>query len=399
MSESQLLSVPEGLPEFVFVTCQVGAEQALRREVGRRFPQWRGAFARKGLVTFKIPLEDRPTLWLHPPELILARAWGFSWGVYRVEDLEQLRPTVVELVNRFGCKGLHVWSRDRAEPGHFDYEPAVTALDIECAKTLRQMLAPRVLKTWVGPGVVVLDVMQVDPGVWLLGVHRTTDCPTSRWPGGLSRVRLPEDAVSRAYLKMEEALRWSALPIRSGQWCAELGAAPGGSSQALLRRGLRVLGIDPAQVHPTVANHPHFVHIRRKARYVKRRIFRRVRWLFADMNVTPNYTLDVVEDIVTRPDVNIWGMLLTLKLTDWKLVDQAPRYIRRVQSWGYPVVRMRQLHHHRRELCLMAAVAPVEQLARRSRPRRTKDAPCPRRPSQTKASSASDSSAQDCVVP
>ncbi len=360
------------LPPFVFLTCQHGAETALKQEVARRFPRWRVAFGRPGLVTFKLPPEEAPSLWQQPPQLVLARCWGFSLGVLQAPEPQQLLPAAQEAIQQFGCTGLHVWSRDEQPPGHFDYEPGVTPEDIHAAELLRCGLAPRKLRTWVAPGAVVLDVMRVDPGRWLLGVHRATRCPTTRWPGGFSRVRLPEEAVSRAYLKMEEVLRWSGLPLGRGQVAAELGAAPGGASQALLRRGVKVLGIDPAPIHPRVLQHPRFVHIRRRARYVPRRVYRGVQWLFADMNVTPRYTLDVVEDIVTRPDVSILGMLLTLKLTDWALVDQCEQYRQRVHSWGFPVVRLRQLHHHRRELCLLGAVAPVEELTRRLRRRSRK---------------------------
>ncbi len=358
-----------GLPQFVFLTCQQGAEAALKREVGRRFPAWRVAFGRPGLVTFKLSPEETSRLWEQPAELVLARCWGFSLGVLEAEEPEQLLPAAQEAIEQFGCTGLHLWSRDEQPPGQFDYEPGVTAEDIRAAELLRRGLAPRKLRTWVAPGTVVLDVMRVDPGRWLVGVHRATRCPTTRWPGGFSRVQLPAEAVSRAYLKMEEALRWSGLPLGRGQVAAELGAAPGGASQALLRRGVKVLGIDPARIHPRVLEHPRFVHLRRRARYVPRRVYRGVQWLFADMNVTPRYTLDVVEEIVTRADVSVLGMLLTLKLTNWELADQCEEYIRRVRKWGFPVVRIRQLHHHRRELCLLGAVAPVEELTRRLRRR------------------------------
>ncbi len=373
------------LPRFVFAACQHGAEAALKDEVARRFPAWRVAFGRPGLVTFKLPPEDPQSLWERPVELVLARCWGFSLGVVEAQEPQQLLPAAGEAIERFGCTGLHVWSRDQQPPGQFDYEPGVTPEDIQAAESLRQGLAPRKLRTWVVPGTVVLDVMRVDPGQWLLGVHRATGCPTTRWPGGFSRVRLPEEAVSRAYLKMEEALRWSGLPLARGHVAAELGASPGGASQALLRRGVKVLGIDPAQIHPRVLEHPRFVHIRRRARYVPRRVYRGVQWLFADMNVTPRYTLDVVEDIVTRPDVSILGMLLTLKLTDWALADQCEDYLRRVRSWGFPLVRLRQLHHHRRELCLLGAVAPVEELTRRLRRRGRKRRRMPRRRRKAKA--------------
>ena len=139
---------------------------------------------------------------------------------------------------------------------------------------------------------------------------------------------------------------------------AEIGSAPGGASQALLARGLDVLGIDPAEMHPSVAAHPRFRHIRRRAAQVPRREFRKVRWLTADMNVAPNFTLDAVEGIVTHAEVHVRGLLLTLKLPEWSLAEHIPEYLDRVRSWGYNLVHARQLQHDRREFCVAALQRP-----------------------------------------
>ena len=74
------------------------------------------------------------------------------------------------------------------------------------------------------------------PGQWWVGYHRAKSL-VSRWPGGLMPLVLPAQAISRAWLKMEEALRWAELPIPQGAHWAEIGSAPGGSSQALVQRG------------------------------------------------------------------------------------------------------------------------------------------------------------------
>ena len=150
---------------------------------------------------------------------------------------------------------------------------------------------------------------------------------------------LPPEAISRAWLKMEEALRWAELPIPPEARWAEIGSAPGGSSQALLQRGYYVTGIDPAAMDPRILGHPRFTHIRRRTAAVRRRDFRKIRWLAADMNVAPAYTLDAVQSIVTHAEVNIRGMLLTLKLPQWKLAEEVPAYLDRIRGWGYNVVR------------------------------------------------------------
>ena len=166
---------------------------------------------------------------------------------------------------------------------------------------------------------------------------------------------------------MEEALRWSQLPISKGARCAEIGSAPGGASQALLAHGVEVLGIDPAQMDPAVSRDPRFRHIRRRAKEVPRREFRKIRWLTADLNVAPKYTLDAVEAIVTYPEVNVRGLLLTLKLPEWALAQHVPEYLDRVRGWGYNIVRARQLQHNRREFCVAALSSRFGEVCRGTR--------------------------------
>jgi 23S rRNA (cytidine2498-2'-O)-methyltransferase len=199
----------------------------------------------------------------------------------------------------------------------------------------------------------VLDCVLVGPQEWWIGFHRVQNF-AARFAGGLVELKLPEKAVSRAYLKMEEALRWSRLPVKWTDTFAELGCSPGGAAQALLRRGLYVIGVDPALVDPAVAAHPRFTQIRKRGNEVRRREFRRIKWLASDMNVAPEYTLDTVESIVGHPQVRIRGLLLTLKLPDWKLAAEVPQYLERIRSWGYPDVRARQLQYNRQEICVAA---------------------------------------------
>jgi 23S rRNA (cytidine2498-2'-O)-methyltransferase len=160
--------------------------------------------------------------------------------------------------------------------------------------------------------------------------------------------------ISRAYLKIEEALRWSELPLRAGDRCVEIGSAPGGSCAALLERGCTVTGIDPAEMDATVLANPRFTHVRARAREAPRAIFRDARWLMSDTNVAPKHTLDTVEAIVAERDVSLEGLVLTLKLTDPTSTAELPAFHKRVRGWGYEHVRARQLAFNRQEVCVVA---------------------------------------------
>ncbi len=348
---------PSATSSFLFVTCQVGAETAVKEELARCWPALRVAYARRAFLTFKLPAAAALASEIHLPS-VFARSYGYSQGKVGGCTVEERARKVWELAPEEPFDRLHVWQRDTRPPrdraGDRAPPPWVAeARDaIYLARPNDRLAHDPASGAVARAGERVLDCILVTQDEWWVGSHRAGGL-YSRWPGGRCEIELPPEAVSRAYLKTEEALLWSGLPLRAGDRCFELGAAPGGAAQALLKRGLRVTAVDPAEIHPAVLAHPRFVHIRKRAKDVRRREFRGARWLVADMNVAPNYTLASVESIVTRSDCEVRGMLLTLKLTDWSLAARVDSYLGRVASWGYQA-RARQLYHNRQEICVAA---------------------------------------------
>ncbi|NUQ61884.1 MAG: hypothetical protein HUU20_05325 [Pirellulales bacterium] len=351
-------------PQFLFTTGQNGGEAVLKRELARKWPEFRFAFSRPGFLTFKLP----PDTELYDDfdlDSIFARSHGFSLGKVAGDDASLMAENVWKTFGDRPCRRVHVWAREVAAPSEIQggspldriASRARCAIQTTCPWPERLAEGAYDPTHPADPGDFVLDCVVVEPDQWWVGYHRAHGV-SSQWPGGMFPLEMPCDAVSRAWLKMEEALRWARLPIPAEARFAELGSAPGGSSQALLGRGWYVIGVDPAEMAPAVAEHPRFTHIRRRASQVRRREFRRIRWLTADMNVAPSYTLSVVEDIVTHPEVNVRGMLLTLKLPQWDLADHIPEYLDRVRSWGYNRIQARQLQHNRQEICVAALQQP-----------------------------------------
>ncbi len=357
---------------------------------------FRFAYSRPGFLTFKIPgvatLPDDFDL-----HSVFARAYGFSLGKATGSADAERAVHVWQLAGERQVNAIHVWQRDLYQPGYRGHEPGPTKIALN-AELAIIAAAPVGSEFWAQdsemqelgateesevteqesnhstarglaisnrkasdieppgtacPGQMVLDCVIVEPNEWWIGYHRAASI-SSRWSGGMFPINMPSDAVSRAYLKMEEALAWSRMPLQPGDVWAEIGSAPGGSSQALLSHGLRVIGIDPADMEPVVLANPNFTHWKKRGADVRRREYRNVRYLTADINVAPSYTLDTVESIVTHSEVNIRGLILTLKLLDWNLADELPNYLDRVRSWGYRRVRARQLHHNRQEICVFA---------------------------------------------
>jgi 23S rRNA (cytidine2498-2'-O)-methyltransferase len=342
----------------LFAACQPGSEAALKSDIARRHPSLRFAFSRPGFVTFSVADDSTPTL--RSP---FARTWGHSLGEVTGADVTELARgfwTLVETrldpddFERF--RHLHVWERGGALPGDegFDatVESVVHAAGAELVARRPDSATSLSLNTEVSAGESVLDCVLVEPHEWWVGWHRA-ESPETRWPGGVPLLASAA-LISRAYLKLEEALRWSELPIRPGDHCVEIGSAPGGSCAALLERGCVVTGIDPAEMDASVLENPRFTHLRARARDVPRAVFGGARWLMSDSNVAPKHTLDTVEAIVTARGVRLEGLVLTLKLTDPSLAAQLPAFHKRIRGWGYEHVRARQLAFNRQEVCVVA---------------------------------------------
>lgn len=345
--------------DFVFMVCQHGAEPTIKAQLLGPKSHFRLAFSRPGLLTFKcaVQIDDplaEPTCDL--PTGAFIRQSGQGLGNVRGSSAEELVDQTLELAGK-DWDAIHVFQRDRGIPGLNGFEPGPNELTEAVGDIFRSRFESLAQKPMVNvecqPGMKVLDIVIVEPDQWLIGfhiAHQRHQCGV----GGVFPTPLPSEMISRAYLKMGEALSWSGLPIRAGDRIVEIGSSPGGSCQRLLDVGLSVTGIDPAEMDPMLLEHPRFEHFRSKASGVKRRFFSRFKWLAADANVAPNYTLDFVEEIVNYPTTRLRGLLLTFKLSSYDLTQHFQQYRERIRSWGFDRVEIRQLATNRRECCVVA---------------------------------------------
>ncbi len=349
--------MPNELPEptFLFAVCQRGVEWALKDEVAARWPQLHFAFSRPGFVTFKQTGEKTASNSNPLIGSVYARTCGRTIGQAKGDSLAERAEQFWATAGSEPYDHLHIWQRDAALPGDHGFWPGPAALANEIGAQLLSFDSDKEVPVneLARPNQRVLSCIMVEPDHWWVGLHRVESVP-QRWPGGVPKLTPPDEMISRAYVKTAEALAWSRLPANPGDAFVEIGCSPGGSVQALLDRGYTVTGIDPAEVDERLRNREGFTHIRKRGADLRRREYKAFRWLTADLNVAPSYTLETVENIVTYPGVKIDGMLLTLKLLDRPLYALAGDFVGRVRSWGYEEVRIRQLALGRQEICLAA---------------------------------------------
>lgn len=343
--------------EYIFATCRAGSERAMKQQIAARAGRMLSpSFMRPQLVTWKSTRQLDASF---APDTVFARVSGISLGMF--DAAEALAGKVAEQFPGVTVQ-LHVFPRIAPEDG----VPEESWKQIEATrKTLAAALEAAGVKlsgtSRPRDGQFVIDVIVGEAGEKLLlgaHVHGPSRHP---WPGALPRITLPDDAPSRAYLKMEQALIWAGLDgpkALPGKTALELGCAPGGATLALLRRGMNVVGVDTADLDPRVVAEGErrpgsLKHLRvAAADLFKEELPRPVHVLVSDMNIAPPIMLRTVERVQSRVRARV--LILTLKLNDRAVEQQIPRFLKQIEMFAPSPVRATQLAANRAEFCVVA---------------------------------------------
>lgn len=335
-----------GHPPFLWTTCQHGAEPWLKADMARAHPDFRFAFSRPGLVTFK---SVRPVSPEFKPQTPFARAYGTSVGP--VKDVAEVIAGIDTLGLPHGLC-LHVFERDTFRPGEppADFGQLAASIRAELIAAGGARFRP---EPEARLGETVIDVI-VGEAPWLLGYHVHAR-GRSGLPGGRYVVDVPAAAPPKGYRKLQETLFWSGLTPRGGEVAVELGASPGGSSFLLLQRGMKVYGIDPEPVDPAMAEFgKSFVHLRQPMASVTRsQLPQDVHWILIDANVAPTVAIRTVRRMVLAYQKSLHNVIMTLKLRDDMTVDQLHEMIEQIRGWTGAKVEVTQLPSHRQEVVVV----------------------------------------------
>jgi 23S rRNA (cytidine2498-2'-O)-methyltransferase len=318
---------------FLFALTNPGAEKALKLEMESMKLGWRLSYQRRGFVTFKA---DRPfSLDSLDVPLGCARRLCLSMGKAATRDdaLALLGDLDVVHFGRFQDRKMQGLARE-GRGG----KPEI--------------------------GQLVGTVVELGEGEFWAGVHRH-----AKWlspdPAGDSGIEMPAESPSRAWLKLEEAVRFFDLKFTSRDIVVELGCAPGGVVLALLNRGVSVIGVDPAKLADGVMasavpgreavpkDRPWLFHCRKPAALVsKRDLGQGVTWFMSDMNQSPEVVLtECARFCKMAPSIR--GVLITLKLTDLLQVAEKESWLAALKVLGFNTVRVQQLSVHHKELVLL----------------------------------------------
>jgi 23S rRNA (cytidine2498-2'-O)-methyltransferase len=321
---------------FLFTTCQPGFEAALKAELGTH--ERRAAFQRPGFVTFKTEVAADIVL-----DAIFAHTYGASLDRLSLKEAQD--PRSIERVLGGDPDVVHVYARDPDDPLLAD---AARAISLPWPAVAAE------------PGELVADVIVVEPAVVYVGahVHHGDHSPHA---GARPPLVMPEEAPSRAWLKLEDALHRFDLSLRPGEVAIEIGSAPGGAAYALCSRGLFVFGVDPAEMSPRVSSltHPNgeklFTHVQKPFAHVGRRdLPKRADLLLLDVNVVPSEAAQMVEKCLGMLPTPPRTCLLTFKLGSPAALREIPAQLQKLRALGYRDVRARQLASSHKEAVVCA---------------------------------------------
>jgi 23S rRNA (cytidine2498-2'-O)-methyltransferase len=337
-------------PRFYFATCQIGTEKAVKAEVLLEYPQLRFSFSRPGFITFK-EMDDT-----HAPLLLRKGIFTRLWGEVVGQTKDQA--TLPELLSLIPPKAIvQCYDRDLYTPGD---EPTGFVRH----GNIREIV--KGLSTLQPEGVPVLDG-DVYSLVWVDHFHVfLTRHIHSKGrvvsPGNIPLIALPDNAPSRAYLKIEEAILRFKPATKKGLKVLEMSCASGGATLAMLDRGLDVTGIDTQYLKKRVRTMPGFTPIHKTANAVVREDLSSCNpeWLVMDINIAPLEALDELTRMVSLLKA-VHGKKLclsrgffTIKLNDWKFASYIPLYMRRLQQTGFRSLRATQLWSNRQEFFVYA---------------------------------------------
>jgi len=327
--------------EFVFAVTNVGSENALKMEVEAARLGWRLSYQRKGFVTFK-GATDKAFFALGSIDHPLACARRLCLSLGKSETREEAESRIKQHPAYLGgpIHQVHFANR-RIErcPGPLGERPESG----DCIGT----------------------VVELGPSEFWAGLHLHTPF-LSPDPGGDSGIVMPEDSPSRAWLKLEEAVRFFDLELTSRDLVVELGCAPGGVVLSLLRRRISVIGVDPAKMADVVMasavlgrllvppDKAWFYHCCKPAALAgKKDLGMGVTWFMSDMNQSPTVVMkECARFCGMSPTIR--GVLVNLKLKDMAEVAEKAEWIRVLRDLDFKTIRLQQFSVHHREIALLA---------------------------------------------
>ena len=174
-----------------------------------------------------------------------------------------------------------------------------------------------------------------------------------------SKIDLPSNSPSRAYLKIAEACDFFGIePNKDINWI-ECGSSPGGASLYLLNNFNKVIGVDPAEMDQSVLSDKAFIHLQNPIQQLLAKDFPKIRidHITSDLNLNPKQAIKEVLRISSFHKNNLKSVFMTIKMVKISHVREIPNFIKSFKDAGFHQIYCKQLPSHKREFLIFASIS------------------------------------------
>lgn len=341
---------------YFFCICQKGGEEFIKKEMEEFYSYYKLSFSSKGLVSFKsskklINLETVLDFVFSRLTLIFLKKGNLEDIKLFIQSDEVYANLPLTYYSNLEIKNTD--TKESAEP-----KP-----DAQLNQRMNEV--PRgfdfIDMVKIKTDQPFMSLIQVKENEYWLGIRKKS---VLDWDicGGEPKITMPSQSPSRAYLKIEEALYWSKAPILKSDLAIEVGSAPGGACYSLLERGLKVVGIDAAEMSPVVMAYPQFKHIQSSVHFANTKQYvGECQWLLLDMNNKPRIALPEALKLVELYQSSLLGVFLTLKINELSFIQYLTEWRKEASKAGLKSPRITQLPSHKSEILLYALTAKGKQ--------------------------------------
>jgi len=165
---------------------------------------------------------------------------------------------------------------------------------------------------------------------------------------------LPDSAPSRAFLKVQQGFEYLGYEL-NGDTVLEAGCAPGGASKYLLDHDCHVVGIDPADMDPSILENEKFFHLKKSIQDVESLGTKKIDWLVVDLNLTPAISIKESLRLIRPYGRKVKGCLFNIKTGELSHVKEIKWHLRKFKEFGFKKVQSVQLSSHRREFMILGS--------------------------------------------
>jgi len=275
--------------------CRSGFEPDCAQEALRQARQQRPVLAEQPAIVADsgyviVALNDQPLCWR---ELIFARQLiRLHHSIPALPERDRLTPIlaiIADIPGNFGALWLETPDTNTGKllaPFIRRFQPLLEAALLEQGRLQDNPRLPR------------LHVFFPGKSSAMIGTSDPHNSAASIM--GIARQSMPPEAPSRSTMKLAEAIEVfmecgeQTRLLRQGMTAVDLGAAPGGWTWQLVRRGIRVTAVDNGPMKGALAGHPLVQHLKQDGfKYMPRKS---VDWLVCDMVEKPSRVATLVGD-------------------------------------------------------------------------------------------------------